>query len=235
MATGISHITTIIITMTNLSSGQSLIRLMTWLSPAFPIGSFAYSHGLEAAFAKGALTIEDFRCWLETLLTKGSIWCDAVLLAESWRLCADGKPLDDIAALGKALSGSPTRELETITQGKALITAMTTWTGSACELPEEIPLPVAFGAVAAQQKIELEAALPAYLNAMMTNLIQAVMRLGHLGQQEGVALLASFETMIIKTAERAQLSSLDDLGSASFMAEIMSLSHETLPTRIFRS
>lgn len=219
-------------TMADAPASATLLRLMSWLSPAFPVGAFAYSHGLEQAIHAG--TIEDRAAlveWLTDLLERGSGWNDAVLLAEAWRL--DGTA---VAELAEAMAGSRERHMETTLQGAAFQEAVGAW-GPVAPRPagETVPYPVAAGLAAARHAIALEPALTAYLHAFASNLIQVAVRLVPLGQSEGVAALAAMETIIVDTARRAAGSTRDDLGSCTVLSEIMSMRHETLYSRVFRS
>ena len=98
-----------------------------------------------------------------------------------------------------------------------------------------ITYPVAVGAAAARHQVKLEDALVAYLHAFASNLIQACVRLVPLGQRDGVGTLAALEAVILRTAQRAAGSTLDDLGSCTVLADIMSMNHETQYSRVFRS
>lgn len=219
------------------SGHAALLRLMAWLSPAFPVGSFAYSQGLERAVHDGLVvdrgTLAD---WIECLLTCGSTWNDAVLAAESHRRAAAGEDLAEIAELAEALAGSKQRHMETLLQGAAFLEAARQWPGSARpDLPEHAPYGVAFGAVAGAHGIEVEAAISAFLQAFVSNQIQAAIRLSVIGQTDGVAILAELEPKISAIAARAACSTLDDLGSATIVAEIAGMRHETQYSRLFRS
>jgi len=212
---------------------RSLIRLMSWLSPAFPVGAFAYSHGIERAIHDGLIrdraTLAD---WLSGLLVGGSAWNDAVLLAESWRDASAGGDGASAAELAVAMATTRERHMETTLQGAAFSEAASAWLG---ESNIALPYPVAVGVAAAGQSIALEPTLIAYLHAFASNLIQAAVRLVPLGQRDGVAVLAGLESTILETASRAASSTLDDLGSAAFRSDIMSMNHETQYSRVFRS
>ena len=214
---------------------QSLIRLQTWLSPAFPTGAFSYSHGLEAAIHSGHITSkEELFSWLKSLLKSGPGWNDAVLLSESWRLSNNAQSIDKISKLASALSFSRERYLETTSQGAAFLKAVEAWIPLR-NLPELPPLPVVVGAACGKLEIDLLQSLAAYLHAYISNQIQAALRLMKLGQQAGVNLLSELENAILETAKLASQSSLDDLGSNTIVADIVAMQHETLPSRIFRS
>jgi urease accessory protein len=250
---------------------RALLRLMTWLSPAFPVGAFSYSHGIERAIEEGRIgNRAALVAWLGELLQRGSAWNDAVLLAESWREAKSGVA-GGVGELAEAMAGSKERHMETMLQGDAFRQAVTAWArpdvvepdpnsplaGTGREMPKGarrrgwsragdgpekpnavepgLPYPVAVGAAAAASGIALEPALTAYLHAFVSNLVQAAVRLVPLGQSDGVAALAALEETVLATATRAAASTLDDLGSAAFMSEIVAMRHETQYSRVFRS
>lgn len=222
---------------TDAASTHALLRLMAWLSPAFPVGSFSYSHGLERAVHDGQVgDAETLREWLGALLQHGSGWNDAVVFAESWRQAASGHGPLEMAELGEALAGSSERHLETMLQGGAFLAAARPWAHPVIdELPAHCPYAVAVGAVAGAHGIEIGSGLAAFLQAFVSNQIQAGIRLSVIGQKDAMRLLAGFEDAVTLTAARAAVSSLDDLGSATFAAELSSMKHETQYSRLFRS
>ncbi len=181
-------------------------------------------------------TVTTLGDWLVSIVQRGSIWNDAVLLAESHRRVGNGKSIAEIADLAEALAGSKERHLEQQNLGSAFIDAVK---ASGLIMPPSIgdraAYPVAIGAIAAAQGLDLESALGAFLHAYVSNQIQCAIRLGVLGQNGGVALLASLEPVILETARQANLSTLEDLGASSLMADISAMRHETLYSRIFRS
>ena len=219
------------------SETQSLLRLMTWLSPAFPVGGFAYSGGLERAVADGLVSdAETLRSWIALLLERGSGWNDAVLLAEAFHAVADAERLAAARELAAALAGSRERHAETTLLGDAFVTAARAWPHPVLDgLGVGTAYPVAVGAVAAAHGVSLPQALAAFLHSVASQLVSAGIRLGAVGQRDGVAILAGLEEGIGAIAARAAASSLDDLGSAMIHAEIVSLRHETQGTRLFRS
>lgn len=221
---------------TTMTDAATLARLMTWLSPAFPVGSFAYSHGLERAIHDGLIrdraTLHE---WLEALLERGAAWNDAVLLAEAWRNIAAGESLEAVTELAEAMSGSRERHMETTLQGGAFVDAIAAWSGEPASGEGPVAYPVAVGSAAARHGVGLADALTAYLHAFASNLVQACVRLVPLGQRDGVATLAVLEPVILRSAQRAAGSTLDDLGSCTIRADILSMNHETQYSRVFRS
>jgi len=223
---------------------SALYRLMAWLSPAYPVGAFSYSGGIEYAVESGDIPdAVSLKRWLTTVITAGSGLCDAVFLAHAHRAVAtdDDAALRAVAELAAAFAPSKERHLETTAQGGAFIEATrAAWSCAALDRlaaawDGPIAYPVAVGVTAAGHGIALEAALPAYLHAIVANLISAGVRLIPLGQTEGQRLLAAFEPIVAGTAARALVTPLDQVGGATFRADIASMLHETQYTRLFRS
>ncbi|WP_429816658.1 urease accessory protein UreF [Ensifer sp. B1-9] len=216
---------------------QALLRLATWLSPAFPVGAFSYSSGLEQAIHDRLVTdAAELRSWLETVVCHGSGWNDALLLAESYRACGDAARLAAAAELAEALAGSRERHAETMLQGQAFLAAARSWPHPVFDaLGETVAYPVAVGAVAGGHETGLEPALAAFLNASVSNGVSVAIRCGVIGQRDGMGVIAALEPVIAATASKAATASLDDLGSATIVADISALRHETLHSRLFRS
>ncbi len=222
----------------------ALYRLMTWLSPSFPVGAFSYSSGLEWAVEAGDIGDADsLQRWLNSMIGEGAGFCDAVLLAHAHRAaaCDDEIALGEIAELASALVPSRERHLETATQGRAFVEiARAAWNcGSLDRLiascGSAVVYPVAVGVVSAAHGIALEPVLHGFLHALVSNWISAGARLVPLGQTDSQRVLAALEEAVAATARRALTASLDDLGSATFRADIASMRHETQYTRLFRS
>ncbi|SOC44947.1 urease accessory protein [Rhizobium subbaraonis] len=216
---------------------RALLRLMAWLSPAFPVGGFAWSGGLERAVADRMVRdAGGLSAWLGTLLSHGSLWNDALLFAEAWRRVDDEAGLAELAELGLALAGSGERHAETLSLGRAFVTAASAWPDPVlARLPQDVPYPVAAGAVAAAHRLPVVESLAAYLHAALSQSVSAGIRLGVCGQAEGVAILAGLEEGIAAVSACAAASTLDDLGAATVHADIASLRHETQHSRLFRS
>ena len=222
----------------------ALYRLMTWLSPAFPVGGFSYSSGIEWAVEAGDIgNAETLHDWLAAMLCDGSGFCDAVFLAHAHRAveAADYAALRDVAELARAFVPSRERQLETTTQGRAFIeTARAAWNcpglvQALANCDGAIVYPVAVGLVGGAHAIPLDPTLHAFLHALVSNWISAGSRLIPLGQTDSQRLLALLEPAVASTADRAGRASLDDVGSATFRADLSSLRHETQYTRLFRS
>ena len=228
----------------NADEAAALYRLMTWLSPAFPVGAFSYSSGIEWAVEAADITdAASLRDWLAAMLTDGSGFCDAVFLAQAHHAASaqDEAGLHEIAELAAAFVPSRERQLETSTQGRAFIEiARSAWAcdgldGMVAACGGGMVYPVAVGVVSAGHAVPLEPAMHAFLHAVVSNWISAGARLVPLGQTDSQRILAGLEADVAVTAKRALDASLDDLGSATFCADLASLRHETQYTRLFRS
>ncbi len=216
---------------------------MTWLSPAYPVGGFSYSHGLEwiveAGTVRDAATLGD---WIEDILRLGAGRTDAIFLAEAWRAVAgaDTQLLHEVAELAAAFAPSAERHLETMAQGTAFLTA----TQAVWPHPALAPLmadglqvayPVAVGASAAAHGLPLPPTAQAFVQAFVASLVSAGVRLIPLGQTDGLRVIARLEPLIPAIVTRALAASLDDAGGAAIAADVASMRHETQYTRLFRS
>jgi urease accessory protein len=222
----------------------SLYRLMTWLSPSFPVGAFSYSSGIEWAVEAGDITdAASLRQWLTSMLVDGAGICDSIFLAHTHRAAAadDEARLAEVVELASAFATSRERHLETTAQGRAFIEiARAAWNCgpldrliASCEAA--IVYPIAVGLVSAAHGMPLAPTVHAFLHAVTSNWISAGARLVPLGQTDSQRVLAQLEADVAATAKRALAASLDDLGSATFRADIASMRHETQYTRLFRS
>ncbi|MGA8613195.1 MAG: urease accessory protein UreF [Xanthobacteraceae bacterium] len=217
---------------------------MAWLSPAYPIGAFSYSGGLEWAVEAGDIkNAETLRRWLAVMIAEGSGFCDAVFFVHAHRASAakDGAALRTVAELAAAFVSSKERLLETTAQGRAFVDATrAAWPCAALDALEavwqgSVALPVAVGVACAGHGIPCEPALQAFLQALTANWISAGVRLIPLGQTDGQRVLAALEPEVAATAQRALVTPLDEIGSCAFRADIASMRHETQYTRLFRS
>jgi urease accessory protein len=223
--------------------GFAELPLLLWLSPAFPVGSFAYSHGLEWAVEAGDIgDAATLQAWLADLLNFGAPRSDAILFACAFRTVqlGDWAALDEINELAVALAGSAERRLETCAQGSAFVSAMrAAWTCAAlAHLPtgsDPVAYPVAVGAAAAGHQLDLGLSLQVFVLSLIANLVSAAVRLGAIGQTDGQKTLAGILLDVRRLAKEAAGAGLDDLGSCAFRSDIAAMRHETQYSRLFRS
>ena len=208
-----------------------VLTLAQWLSPAFPVGSFAYSHGLEGAVGLGWVKDgSDLEAWLEDVLLLGAGRADSLLLAAAFKA---GTPqrLGEIDRTARAFAASAERRLETAAQGRALGNALVAWDVEA----KDLTFPVALGAAAAQEALPLALTQQLYLHSFLSNLVAAGQRLLAVGQQQGQAILRRLTLLCPDVAEDTRDGDLTKLASAAFLTDVASMRHETLDSRIFRT
>ena len=220
------------------------LPLLIWLSPAFPVGAFAYSHGLEWAVEAGdVVDASSLAGWIVDLMEFGAPRSDAILFSAAFRAAAtaDWPALLDIGALAVALTASAERRLETTAQGAAFVaTARAAWDCEPLRRLDQAPdsriaYPVAVAAAASGHGLPLQASLEAFVLAQGANLISAALRLGPIGQTDGQTILAALTPRIRALAREAQTASLAGVGGCAFRSDIAAMRHETQYSRLFRS
>ena len=226
-------------------ASDPLYRLLAWLSPAYPVGAFSYSHGVETAVEEGLIKDRaSLVAWLDSVLRRGTGAVDGALFAAGWRAASAGDwpSFDAVAERAAAWRGTAEMALESRQQGGSFLSiTRTAWPHQALDeahrrLEGELALPVAVALAAAVHGIALEQALTGYLHAFTANLISAALRAVPLGQTDGQLALAALESAVHDTAQAAvAVESLDDVGTATPLLDWCSLRHEIQYTRLFRS
>ncbi|MEE8657507.1 Urease accessory protein UreF [Acetobacteraceae bacterium EV16G] len=220
-----------------------LLRLLNWVSPALPIGSFAYSHGTEWAVEKGDIRdAETLTLWVRDLLHHGSFRVDLAAVLTAWR-AEDDDAARSAAAHTLAQASSRERWEETLQQGKAFLRAVYNWPDIEAPQtetrrlspPPQCPLPVAFGLTCRQHGFDEQITQLAYAHCAVSAVISACARLIPLGQTEALRVLAALEDEIVRTIARMQNVTLNDVGSICFASDLAAMLHETQKTRLFRT
>ena len=210
--------------------GAGLLALVQWLSPAFPTGAYAYSHGLEFEISAGRVTTSvELAVWLEQVLTYGAGWQDAVLLAHALEPDAD---IAALAGLARALAPSAERLLETLEQGSAFARATSALTGRQIATAA---MPVVVGQAAQPLGLDKAQVITLYLHAFSGNLVSAAVRFIPLGQTEGQGVLGGLHPSIQRVAAQAAQALLEDITTSTLRADMAAMAHETMTTRIFRT
>ena len=206
-----------------------IITLQQWLSPAFPVGAFAYSHGMEWAIETGKIKNEtELFDWILDLLQFGSVRSDSILVALSYKS-------DQPRELNKlALALSPARERidETQLQGTAFCSVLRDGWGQ--ELNDFV-LPVALGQAARTIGMPEGMCVSGFLHAFCSNLISVAVRLVPLGQTAGQRVLHRLTPVICDQSASAVLATEADLTSHSFLCDVAAMRHETMQTRVFKT
>lgn len=238
-ATGMSMITGTAIPMATITQAGSpmsiepgAVLLMQWLSPAYPVGAFAYSHGLEAACTTGQVTDgTGLADWLGDLLLYGSGRSDPIILSAAYR-AADDVALSEVDMQARAFAPSRERLAESLNQGRAFCqTTSGVWGDT---LPV-LTYPSAIGRAARLHGLSLELTAHMFVHAFVSNLVAAGQRLLPVGQLQGQQILTDLGPLIREAAQNAYETDLAALAGASFASDIASMTHETQYSRIFRS
>jgi urease accessory protein len=224
----------------SVNEGQAVLPLLAWLSPSYPVGSYAYSHTLEWAVEIGDVTDEaSLVAWLSDLMVFGSGRNDAILLCHAYRAteAADAGALHEVNELALALAPSAELHLESSQQGRSFLDAtLAAWPSPRLiPLEGEVAFPVAVGMAAAAHGVPLLATASAYLLALVQTLISAAIRSAPIGQTAGTRVCAIMMPTVQRLAEETLGLSLGDVGSATFRADLGSFHHENQYTRLFRS
>lgn len=209
-----------------------ILTLTQWFSPAFPIGAFAYSHGLETAIKSGQIaTSGDLFAWLSDVIQHGSGRNDCILIRAAYR-CEDEAALGEVNAAACAFSGSAERLKETTLQGAAFAkTTNAIWNGEAPDCAN----PVAVGCAARRLDLPVGLTASMYLQAFASNLVSAAIRLVPLGQTEGQGTLTALTPLCLKIADDTEFADINDMHSTAFLSDIAAMKHETMEHRIFRT
>ncbi len=216
----------------HMTTERGVLTLAQCLSPAFPVGAFAYSHGLESAIHSGVIAnARDLQNWLADVLNHGSGRNDCIVLRAAHASGSDAA-LEEVNQTAVAVSASSERVLETLLQGSAFNQTTTAIFGG-----DEAALcyPVAVGNVASQLGLDVGLTAAMYLHAFASNLVSAAVRAVPLGQTDGQRVLAALLPLCDQIAQDTQGATLDDLSSTAFVSDIVAMQHETLQPRIFRS
>ena len=214
---------------TDIEASQ-LLLLLNWMSPAFPIGSFAYSHGLEVAIVENEVAAQsDVETWIADLITRGSGWNDAVLFAQVWN--GDCNELNELAL---SMTSSSERYLETTQLGRSFAIAASVFTKVKFG-DGNLAYPIAAGMACKNMGVGKHSAVLAFLQGFAAAQVSVAVRLVPLGQTAGLHVLKNLMPIISKTANRALASTLEDLGSCTLLADIAAMKHEHLQPRIFRT
>ena len=206
-------------------------KVMAWLSPSFPLGAFAYSHGLEFEISEGNVsTSEELYEWLKDILRFGSVWNDLVLFCNSYK--TDVNSLNELSGIAKAFAQSKERYYETIEMGNAFSKIISSIEGVYLK---GMPLPIIMGYIAKIENVSLPYILPLYAHSFISNLVSVSIRLLPLGQTDAQKLLFSLFPIIDDVAKEALKSNIGDMRNKCVLADLASMKHETLKVRLFKS
>ncbi len=217
---------------TAMATDQSILTLSQWISPSYPVGSFTYSHGLEALVNLRWLgNAENLYEWLSNILQSGAARTDAIFLAAAYN-CSSAEALIEMNMKARALASSQERLLEMDELGKAFKSITeAVWP---IEI-DELVYPIAIGFCANAEGIELNLTACLYLQAYVSNLVSAAQRLMPLGQTEAQKIIRTLSPICLQVADETRDGNLDNIYSSVFISDIAAMKHETQVSRIFKT
>jgi len=207
---------------------RDMMILQAWFSPAFPIGAYSYSHGLETAIQYGLITDEvSLQSWISTLLLYGSGRNDGLFIKAAY------EAEEEANALCLALCASKERWQETTELGQAFSRVANT--SYQTDLPDGLAYPVAVGQAARTMDLDLTLTLQSYVQAFVANLISVGVRAIPIGQQAGQHCLVRLYPVIEEVITQAAEASLAEVGSSALLSDLMAMKHEHSVPRIYRT
>ncbi len=222
-------------------TNQTTLRLMQLVSPALPVGAYAYSQGLETAVERGWVSDEaDARDWILGLMDHSLCHLDVPVFARIYR----GFAADDKAAV---LAWS---ELLRACRETAELQAEDHHLGAAlARLLDELDVPGAstwvdhparsfatlFAMAAVHWQIPLADAVSGYVWAWAENQVAAAIKLVPLGQTAGQRILSDVTVELPEMMERGLELEDSAIGAIAPALAMASALHEVQYSRLFRS
>jgi len=206
---------------------QSLQILQTWFSPSFPIGSYSFSHGLEALIDdKLIANKQDILDYLNCILFYGTCKNDIILIKYAYQ----GNDLNDFAF---SLCPSKERKIESLEMGNAFRKILKdSWD---YELPINTAYPICIGKAANHFQIPLNLTMISFLQSFISNLVNVCVKHIPIGQKIGQDCIVNSLKSVKKIVKKSDKYSLDDIGGICFNSDIYSIKHERLLTRVYKT
>ncbi len=199
--------------------------LQIWFSSSFPIGSYAYSHGLEALIDNKKIKNKDeVKEYLNALLFFGTLRNDFIFIKSIY----DGEEIDELIL---ASATSKERKIEMIDMGNSFRKIMKDSWGLA--LPENTSFIYCLAKAGLYFNINFDDLIKFYLQSFITNLINVCVKHIPMSQKDGQIINVNFIDQIQKFLTQSKHLTLNDVGSTFFIGDIFSIKHERLESRIY--
>jgi urease accessory protein len=218
-----------------------LLRLMQIVSPALPIGAYAYSHGLEYAVSAGFVRDEmGTRDWILGIMEHAVSALDVPVLARLYRAwqTQDEGAVSYWNGFLNAARESAELQSEDSHLGRALARLLADQGISEARAWASNPstcLATAFALAAVRWQIDLHDAASGYVFSWCENQVAAALKLVPLGQTAGQRILTGAIARIVAAVERGLDLEDDAIGLSAPGLAIVSILHETQYSRLFRS
>ena len=199
--------------------------LQIWFSSSFPIGSYAYSHGLEALIDNKKIKNKDeVKEYLNALLFFGTLRNDFIFIKSIY----DGEEIDELIL---ASATSKERKIEMIDMGNSFRKIMKDSWGVA--LPENTSFIYCLAKAGLYFNINFDDLIKFYLQSFISNLINVCVKHIPMSQKDGQIINVNFIDQIQKFLTQSKHLTLNDVGSTFFIGDIFSIKHERLESRIY--
>lgn len=199
--------------------------LQIWFSSSFPIGSYAYSHGLEALIdGNKIINRNDVREYLEALLFYGTLRNDYIFLKSVFK----GEEINDLIL---ASASSKERHAEMIDMGNSFRKIMKDSWGLVLE--ENTSFVYCVGKAALHFDIKFDDIIKFYLQSYISNLINICVKHIPMSQKDGQILNVNFIDQTQKFLDQSYQLTLKDIGTSFFIGDIFAIKHENLDSRIY--
>lgn len=222
------------------TSDLALLGLMQLVSPALPIGAFAWSQGLESAFELGWVKTEaDLSEWLEGVLEDGLSRCELPLLARLQTAWA----AEDASAIAQWNTWlQATRETAELSDedtrlGAALVTLLRNLglLPDAKLIPREPGYITMFAWVAHHRQVPQRQTLIGFAWAWLENQLSVACKALPLGHTAAQRITEHIRPLLVTAVEVALQREDNQLGPILPGLALGSALHETQYSRLFRS
>jgi len=211
------------IKMNNIKDPLQILQI--WFSSSFPVGSYAYSHGLEAIIdnklIKNKNDVEEF---LNALLFNGTLRNEYIFIKSVY----EGKEINNLIL---SSASSKERQIEMVDMGNSFRKIMKqSWD---LELTENTAFTYCLSKAAIHFNIKFEYLIKFYLQSFISNLINVCVKHIPISQKDGQKLNVIFINKIQDFLRKSEKLNLEDIGSTFFIGDLFSIKHENLETRIY--
>ena len=211
------------IKMNNIKDPLQILQI--WFSSSFPVGSYAYSHGLEAIIdnklIKNKNDVEEF---LNALLFNGTLRNEYIFIKSVY----EGKEINNLIL---SSASSKERQIEMVDMGNSFRKIMKqSWD---LELTENTAFTYCLSKAAIHFNIKFEYLIKFYLQSFISNLINVCVKHIPISQKDGQKLNVIYINKIQDFLQESEKLSLEDIGSTFFIGDLFSIKHENLETRIY--
>ena len=235
------HTTITLLIMSTDASTRSQLRLLQFLSPVAPVGTYSYSQGIEWAVNENWIQDESsFALWIQEQISSVLTEQELPLLMRLYRSVADND-IDSAEYWSQfSIAVRETAELrqEERNRAEAYLRVLESIETIDSRWPRSMFLKTPLASMAwfcVRQEISEHALLTAYAHNWLESSLVTGIKVIPLGQSAGQRLLFTLAAELVTAIERSQTISDEAIGIALPALSMASCGHETQYTRIYRS